>query len=82
MTTIPITNVDPAIFRHMLFYAYGGKLADDDLKANARDIINTTNKYGVVGLKLETEACVVAFTPITIDNVIENLLYAALDGHE
>ena len=75
-TSIPITDVKPDIFRHLLYYLYGGKVDDEDLKANAKDIIDAADKYGVVGLKLQAEASFVASTTITIDNIMDNLLYA------
>jgi hypothetical protein len=75
-TSIPITDVKPDIFRHLLHYIYGGKISEEDLKANAKDIIDAADKYGVVGLKLEAEASFVTSTTITIDNVMDNLLYA------
>ena len=74
--TIAITDVKPDIFRHLLYYLYGGKVDDEDLKANAKGIIDAADKYGVVGLKLEAEASFVTSTTITIDNVMDNLLYA------
>ena len=76
LTTIPITNVKPEIFHHLLYYVYGGKVDDTDLKANAKDIVDACDIYEVVNLKLEAEAILVASTTITIDNVIELLLYA------
>ena len=76
MTTIPITNVKPEIFHHLLYYVYGGKIADANLKANAKDIVDACDRYEVVNLKLEAEAILVASTTITIDNVMELFLYA------
>ena len=76
VNSIPITDVTPDIFRHMLHYIYGGKISEEDLKENAKEIIDACDKYGVVGLKLEAEACYVRTTTITIDNMIDNLLYA------
>ena len=73
---IAISDVKPDIFRHMLYYLYGGKLTGDDLKANAKDIINACDKYGVVGLKLEAEVSYVKSTAITVENMMDNLLYA------
>ncbi|KAL7529520.1 hypothetical protein ACHAXR_006200 [Thalassiosira sp. AJA248-18] len=75
-TPIPIFDVKPDIFRHMLYYSYGGKVASDDLKANAKEIIDASDKYGIVGLKLEAEASLVTSTTITIENVMDYLLYA------
>ena len=76
ITTVSITDVKPDIFKHMLYYSYGGKLSDEDLKENAKGIINACDKYGVVHLKLEAEACYVELTKITMDNMMDNLLYA------
>ena len=76
ITTIAITGVTPKIFKHMLYYTYGGKLSDEELKVNAKDIINACDKYGVVHLKLEAEVYYIKSTEITLDNMIDNLLYA------
>ena len=70
ITTVSITDVKPDVFKHVLFYLYGGKLSHDVLKNNAKDIINTCDKYGVaISLKLEAEACYVNTTTLSIDNV-------------
>ena len=46
------------------------------MQSNAKDIINACDKYGVVSLKLEAEACYVKSTTITVENMMDNLLYA------
>jgi len=76
ITTVSITDVSPTIFKHMLYCVYGGKLSEEELKANTKDIINACGRYGVVHLKLEAEACYVKSTTITVENMIDNLLYA------
>jgi len=76
ITTVSITDVTPNIFKHMIYYLYGGKLSEEELKDNAKDIINACDKYGVVHLKLEAEAAYVKSNEITIDNMMDNLLYA------
>lgn len=73
---IHIKDVKPHIFRHMLYYIYGGKVPEEDLNANAKDIIEAADEYGVVGLKLLAEACYASSTKLTTDNVLDNLLYA------
>ena len=73
---MPIPDVKADIFHHLLYYIYGGKVADDELKANAKKIINASDKYGVPNLKLEAEACFVNSTTITAENMMEHLLYA------
>ncbi|KAL7547731.1 hypothetical protein ACHAWF_011019 [Thalassiosira exigua] len=73
---IAITDVEPEIFRHALYYAYGGKVADEDMQANAKKIIDAADIFGMVNLKLEAEACYVKSTDIDLDNMMDNLLYA------
>ena len=76
IATISITDVKPEVFKHMVYYAYGGKLSEEEMKNNAKDIINACDKYGLVHLKLEAEASYVESTEITMDNMMDNLLYA------
>ncbi len=76
LNTATITDIEPNIFRHLLFYVYGGSVPEDDLKSHAKDIINAADKYSIINLKLEAEAAYVKSTDITMDNVMDNLLYA------
>ena len=76
MATASITDVSPDIFRHILFYVYGGSVPEADLKARAKSIIDATDRYSIVNLKLEAEAAYVKSTKITMDNAMDNLLYA------
>ena len=75
-TPIKITDIEPGVFKHILYYMYGGKISDKDLEADAKDIIDACDKYGIVNLKLEAEACYVKTTQFSVDNMIDNLLYA------
>jgi hypothetical protein len=74
--TASITDMKPDTFHHLLFYVYGGKIPAEDLMTHAKDIIDAADKYSIVNLKLEAEAVYVGSTKITIDNAIDNLLYA------
>ena len=76
ITTISISDVTPKVFKHMLHYVYGKKLSYKKLTAESKDIINACDKYGVVHLKLEAEACYVKSTTFSIDNIMDNLLYS------
>jgi len=76
ITTLSITDVKPEIFEHMIYYTYGGKLSEEEMKNNTKDIIDACDKYGVVHLKLEAEACYVKSNTITTENMMNNLLYA------
>jgi hypothetical protein len=75
-TLIEIMDVSPDVFRHLLYYIYGGKISDDDMKTIAKDIINAADRYGVTTLKLEAEACLVEGTMFSLENVMDHLIYA------
>jgi hypothetical protein len=76
MTPVLINDVKPEVFRHLLYYLYGGEISEEEFKVHSKDLINAADKYGVTNLKLEAEVWYVHHTEITIDNVIDNLLYA------
>ncbi|KAL7524049.1 hypothetical protein ACHAWF_004039 [Thalassiosira exigua] len=72
---VPITGVKPDIFRIILYFIYGGSLAGD-LKAHCKDLIDIADRYGVVHLKLLAEAYYVTSSPIQVDTMREQLLFA------
>eukprot|EP00984_Skeletonema_dohrnii_P025218 scaffold14331_cov83-Skeletonema_dohrnii-CCMP3373.AAC.7 len=76
IATASINDVKPAIFRHLLHYVYGGSVEEGELNAHAKDIINAADKYSIVNLKLKAETAYVNSTKITMDNAMDNLLYA------
>lgn len=76
MRPIRITDVSPNIFRHLLNYIYGGKIAEGEMKLHAKEIIDASDKYGVPNLKLEAEVCLVGTTMFSVENIIDLLLYA------
>jgi speckle-type POZ protein len=76
IATTTITDVKPDVFRHLLCYVYGGSVLDGELKTHAKDIIDAADKYSIINLKLEAEASYVKSTDITMDNAMDNLLYA------
>eukprot|EP00984_Skeletonema_dohrnii_P007938 scaffold2926_cov109-Skeletonema_dohrnii-CCMP3373.AAC.10 len=76
MISVPITDVNSDIFRLLLWYVYGGQTEEEVLRVHAKEIIDAADKYAIVNLKLEAEAAYVNSTTITMDNVIDNLLYA------
>ena len=76
LVTTSITDIKPDIFRHLLYYVYGGSVAEADLKTHAKDIIDAADKYSIINLKLEAEAAYVKSTDITIENAVDILLYA------
>ncbi|KAK1739278.1 BTB/POZ and MATH domain-containing protein [Skeletonema marinoi] len=76
LATVAVHDVKPKVFRHLLWYVYGGTVSNEALKADAKDIIDTADKYSIAGLKLAAEAALVESTNITVENAIDNLLYA------
>ncbi|EJK73622.1 hypothetical protein THAOC_04739 [Thalassiosira oceanica] len=71
-----ISNVRPEVFKHLLYYCYGGKIGNDDLQSDAKDIIDAADRFGIVSLKLEAEACYIDKVELTLDNFIEVVTYA------
>ena len=76
MSPIIITDVKPEVFRHLLYYVYGGEISYEDFEGLEKELISAADKYGVTNLKLEAEVWYVNNEEITIDNVIDKLLYA------
>lgn len=76
ISTVTITDVKPDIFRHMISYVYGVSVPQNVLKKHAKDFIKAADKYSIVILKLEAEEAYVKSTKITMDNAVDNLLYA------
>ncbi len=46
------------------------------MKIHAKDIISAADKYSIVSLKLEAEVAYVKSTKVTMENAIDNLLFA------
>lgn len=73
---VNINNMEPEIFRHLLYYIYGGTIKETDLRGKEKDVVDAADRYGVVSLKLEAEACYVRSNTVTTDNFLDNLQYA------
>ncbi|EJK73001.1 hypothetical protein THAOC_05407 [Thalassiosira oceanica] len=73
---VPINGVEPEVFKMMLYFCYGGTVSEEELAANAKAIIEAADRFGIVNLKLQAEAVLVEQTEITVDNMLDNLLYA------
>jgi len=76
LSPIPITNVKPNIFHHLLHYTYGGKVPINEFKQHAKDIINASDMYGITNLKLEAEVWYTKCLTLSPENVMEELHYA------
>ncbi|EJK45748.1 hypothetical protein THAOC_35622 [Thalassiosira oceanica] len=73
---VPIIGVDPEVFKMVLYFCYGGTIKDEELAANAKAIIEAADRFGIVNLKLQAEAVLAEQTEITVDNMLDSLLYA------
>ena len=76
VVTASVDDIKPHIFNHLLSYVYGGVTPEEELKTHAKDIIDAADKYSIVNLKLAAEAAYVKSTDISLDNAMDNLLYA------
>ena len=76
VVTASVDDVKPDIFNHLLSYVNGMTVPEEELKANAKDIIAAADKYSIVNLKLAAEAAYVQSADISLDNVMDHLLYA------
>ncbi|EJK56312.1 hypothetical protein THAOC_23836 [Thalassiosira oceanica] len=73
---VPIIGVEPEVFKMLLYFCYGGKISEDELAVNAKAIIEAADRFGLVNLKLQAEAVLTEKLEITVDNLLDNLLYA------
>lgn len=76
-STVVIEGTTPELFLFMLRYIYG----DDDpefdyLAKHYQEIIEITDKYNIIGLKLAAQAAKIATLTIGKDNVTDILLFA------
>ena len=75
-TPAQISKVKPEAFKQLLYYCYGGKITDEDMKEHAKDIIDAADRFGVTSLKLEAEAYLVKNEKFSLDSILDSLLYA------
>ena len=74
---VKIEGTSPEIFRFVLEYIYGDDNPDFNfLLEHYEDVIEVSNKYGVIGLKLQAEAAKISSLTIDDSNVTEHLIFA------
>jgi len=73
---VRLPNVSPEVFKHMLYYCYGGEISQEDLEENSRELVDAADRFGMANLKLKAEACLVRNATFTPDNILDSLLYA------
>lgn len=66
----------PVSVKLMRKYIYGGGISEEEIESNARDLVDAADKYGVVNLKLAAESVYVQSTKITLDNLMDIILYS------
>ena len=71
-----INDVEPVIFAFMLGHVYGIEIHACDWKKHSKQILVAAGKYGFSVLKTEAEAWHVKNLNLTIDNAVDELLYA------
>ncbi|KAL7555247.1 hypothetical protein ACHAWF_018905 [Thalassiosira exigua] len=76
LTPVPIANVRPEVFRALVHYLYGATMPRKLVEARPKEIIVAAGRFGVSNLKVEAEAAYTEFTTISVDNVLENFLFA------
>ncbi|KAL7526683.1 hypothetical protein ACHAXR_002626, partial [Thalassiosira sp. AJA248-18] len=73
---VQLTDVEPKVFRLLLAYIYGDETTFFDWETHSKALIDAADKYGVNSLKLEAEVWHVNYFTFTVDNVVDELLYA------
>eukprot|EP00956_Cyclotella_meneghiniana_P010909 scaffold15241_cov65-Cyclotella_meneghiniana.AAC.2 len=76
--TIPIKDVEPEVFEVMLKHVYGKDIGLSYWKDHLKQILDASGKYGFTQIKSQAEAWYVKKVEqnFTVDNVIDELLYA------
>ena len=73
---VPICGVEPDVFKMLLYFCYGGAIGEEEISANAKAIVEAADRFGIVNLKLQAEVVLTKQTEITVENMLDNLLYA------
>jgi len=69
-------RIDPSIFRSLLRFVYGEELPPpEDLKRDARALLEAANRFGCVRLKLAAESAIV-YEGIAVSTAAELVLFA------
>ena len=71
-----ITGVLPNVFEIMLKYVYGNGILAHEWKELSKPILDASGKYGLSALRSKAEAWHVKNLNLSVDNAIDELLYA------
>lgn len=73
---MPIQGVDQDIFELMLKYVYGQSIPFNEWAGYSKEIPEVSGKYGFAALKVEAKAWHTKKLKLTVDNAVDELLYA------
>eukprot|EP00956_Cyclotella_meneghiniana_P024634 scaffold49710_cov33-Cyclotella_meneghiniana.AAC.1 len=73
---MPISDVEPDTFEIMLKYVYGKNIMAHEWKEHSKPILIASGKYGLSALRVEAEAWYLKNLDVSVDNAIDELLYA------
>ena len=75
-TPMPVNDVDPKIFEIMLKHVYGMDILPCEWKDQSKQILVASGKYGFSELRSEAEAMHIRSFSFTVNNAVDELLYA------
>lgn len=76
-TPVPISNMSPAIFRHVLRHVYGGEIPSYKVvRRHGIELLRAADQFDVVDLKLAVEQIIVHCGLISVTNVVDLLFLA------
>lgn len=76
-SSVPISSdLDPQVFRLMLFHIYGGEISSDVWQDRSKEMLEAADKYGLSYLKIEAEGWYVKTLSLSTENAVEVLAYA------
>jgi speckle-type POZ protein len=76
-SSVPISSdLDPKVFRLMLFHVYGGEISSDVWQDHSKEMLEAADKYGLSNLKIEAEGWYVKTLSLSTENAVEVLAYA------
>ena len=78
-TPMPIEDVKPEVFEIMLKYLYGKTIHHGEWKNYSKQILEASDKYGFSELNLNAQTQHTLFMTLTVENAVDELLYA--DGN-
>lgn len=73
---VPISGIEPGIFRRILHYLYGGVIPVSELRSRPRAFLEAADRFELTSLKVQSEVELVKSNYINVENVVDVYLYA------